>query len=697
MATDPVCGMFVDEKSAELTLARDNRTYFFCSSSCLEQFAAPEAQRARLARRLSVAWPAAIAVLVLTYGLTGAWVGYAALALATLVQFYPGFGFYRGTLDSIKSRIWNMDVLIAVGTSAAYGYSVAVLLLPGRLPAALYFDASALIVTLILTGNYLEHLVRGRATGTLRRLQELVPTRALRLEGGHEVEVPVSEVSPGDRLRVRAGARFPVDARIVAGRTTVDESVVTGESLPVEKEPGARVIAGSINGGGLVEVEATQVGEDTFLSQVGRLVADAEMSQVPLKRLADRIAERFVPLVLLLAALASVGWYVAGVGFTIALLVFVSVAITACPCAFGIATPAALVVGTGRAAEGGVLFRGRDAIERAARVDTVVTDKTGTITRGRPALTDLVPAEGVAEADLLAVAAGLEYGSDHPFARAVREAASARGVRPASVEAVEGVAGLGMRGRRAGAGSVSIERGSAEGLGALPSALSTLAGRLEKDGKSWSRVEENGRTLGILAFFDPVAPGAPAAIRLLKVPGIGVVMVTGDHRAAADAVAREVGIEEVHAEVSPAGKLELVRQLQGNGRRVAVVGDGVNDAPALMAADVGIAIGTGTDVAKEAGQVLLVRGDLAGVPLALTAGRRTVAKVRQNLVWALGYNSVLLPVAAGVLVPLFGLGVFTVLPIVGALAMGLSSTSVVLNSLSLRRSIGRPLAAAAKA
>ncbi len=697
MATDPVCGMYVDERTAELSLLRDNRTYFFCSSGCLEQFAAPEAQLAGLRRRLLVAWPAALAVVVLTYLFTGVPAAFAALALATVVEFYPGYQFFRGTWDAFRSRIWNMDILIAVGTAAAYGYSVAVLVLPGRLPPALYFDAAALIVTLILTGNYLEHLVRQRATGTLRRLQEVLPSRATRVEDGREVEVPVSEIRPGDRLRVKPGGRFPVDATVLTGRTSVDESLVTGESLPVEKGPGAAVLAGSINAEGLVDVQAAKVGEDTLLAEIGRLVADAEMNQVPLKRTADRIAEAFVPIVLGLALAASVGWYLLTGVFTIALLVFVSVVITACPCAFGIATPAALVVGTGRAAEAGVLFRGRDAIERTARAEVVVTDKTGTLTRGRPTLTDLIAASGVSESDLLATAAGLEAGSEHPLARAVLEAATARGVARAELGEVEAVPGVGVRGTMAGH-RVAILRGSSpSGPQRFEGALAGVPERLVREGKSWSVVMEGDRVLGLLGFFDPIAPGVAPAVANLRREGIRVVMVTGDHPTAAERVAREAGIEEVHAEVSPAGKLDLVRALQAKGLRVAVVGDGINDAPALLAGDVGIAIGAGTDVAKEAGQVILVRSDFSGVPLALVAGRRTLAKVRQNLVWALGYNSVLLPVAAGVLVPVFGLGLFSALPIVGAVAMGLSSTSVVLNSLSLRGSIGRALGGSAKA
>jgi Cu+-exporting ATPase len=498
--------------------------------------------------------------------------------------------------------------------------------------------------------------------------------------------VPVAEVRVGDRIRVPPGGRVPSDGIVRSGQSSVDESLLTGESLPVEKGVGARVVAGSLNGNGALDIEATEVGEDTFLAQIGRLLAEAETSHVPLQRLADRIAERFVPLVLALAILASIGWSLFGAGLTTALLVFVSVAITACPCAFGIATPAAIVVGTGRAAEDGVLFRGSDALERAARIDLVLTDKTGTLTRGTPKLSELVPAPGISEAELLALSAGLESASEHPLARAVLRAAAERGIEPRPVEGAVAQPGLGVRATVDGR-ALWVRGGTDSARRLLPSPLDGEADRLESRGRTWSIVGEGNRPLGLLGFSDPPARDVAEAVRRLEADGIPVVMVTGDNLRAARALADEVGIREVHAGLSPEGKLALLREKKAAGRTVAFVGDGVNDAPVLAAADLGIAIGTGTDVAREAGNVLLVRPEFSGVPLALRVGRRTVAKVRQNLFWALGYNAVLLPVAAGALVPLFGLRVFEVLPIVGALAMGLSSTTVVLNSLGVRRGL----------
>ncbi len=684
MATDPICGMYVDERTAELKISRENRTYYFCSATCLHEFAQPERALARLRERLAVAWSLTIVLVAITYFLRFPDSDWAAFALASIVQFYPGLPFYRSTVDAARNRNWNMDVLIAVGTTVAYGYSVVALVAPGRVPSASYFDASALIVTLILTGNYLEHFTRERARGALRHLGELVPATALLLRDGREVEVPVADVNVGARLVVRPGARFPTDGTVVDGRSSVNEAALTGESLPSPKGPGDPVIAGSVNGEGRLEVEATRVGADTTLAQIAALVEEAETRRVPLQQLADRIAALFVPAVLLLAVAASIGWALAGVGLTVVLLVFVSVVITACPCAFGLATPAALVVGTGRAAENGILFRGRDSLEAASRIDTVLTDKTGTLTIGRPAVTDVVPGPGVSASELLGLAAGIESGSEHPLARSVVAAARAGSVAFRPVTGVRADPGRGVRGLDAG-GPVAVLAGPAareEGIELGP--LAADAERLAHEGKAWSVVVRGNRGIGLLGFLDPIAPGVRDAVDALRHDGVEVVMATGDQEVAAQRVAHEAGIREFHAGLTPAGKLELLEQLRASGKHVAFVGDGINDAPALAAADLGLAIGSGTDVARESGGVVLLRSGFGDVALALRLGRRTVRKVRGNLLWALSYNAVLLPIAMGALVPIFGLGVFTVLPVTGALAMGLSSTSVVANSLSLR-------------
>ncbi len=686
MPTDPICGMFVEARPASLQLLRDNRTYYFCSESCLLSFAEPEHERKRLLSRLVVAWPLSIAILFLTYVPTTSSAVYAAAVLATVVQFYPGSVFYRGTYDALRNRVANMDVLIAVGTTAAFLYSVAALALPGRLPPDYYFDASALIVTLILTGNYLEHLTRARASSALTRLNELLPAQVTVVRDGREQAIPVSEVGVGDRTRVRPGGRFPTDGIVRAGRTTADESLLTGEAVPIARGPGDRVLAGAINGEGMVDVEATQVGSDTFIAQVGQLLTASEMSRVPLQRTADRIASIFVPFVLGLAITAAFAWYaLGGADFTIALLVFVTVVITACPCAFGIATPAAIMVGTGRAAEEGVLFRGEDAIERTARADIVLADKTGTLTTSSPELTGVTGFPPATRESVLALAAGLEVGSEHALAQAVLLRANQSGVRARAVEDLRADPGRGILGTLGGR-PVAILRGDAAreaGVDLAPAA--NAIGVAEADGESWSAVIDDGALVGLLRFRASIARGVPEAVASLRTMGVDVVMVTGDHPAAAQSVAGPLGIRRVHAESTPQQKVDLVRFYQQAGHRVAFVGDGINDAAALAAADVGIAIGTGTDVAREAGQVLLVRDDFAAVPTALRMARRTVAGVRRNLEWAIGYNAVLLPVAAGALVPWFGLSVYNVLPMVGALAMGLSSTTVVLNSLLVRR------------
>ncbi|HZY70354.1 MAG TPA: heavy metal translocating P-type ATPase [Thermoplasmata archaeon] len=685
MATDPVCGMYVDEQSAELTLSRENRTYYFCSSACLDAFSTPERRLLQLRRSLMIAWPLAAAVVVLTYAVDSRDGFFASAALAAVVQFYSGREFYRGTWDAVRSRVWNMDVLIAVATTVAFGYSLTALLLPSLLVSAYYFDASALIIALILSGNYLELLTRRRASGTLRALADLLPAQARILSPEGPREIPLEQVTVGARVLVRPGDHFPVDGVVRAGRTTVDESLLTGESVLVPKSPGTTITAGSVNGDGAVEVEATRVGADTFLAEVGRLVSAAETSQVPLQRLADRIAQRFVPFVLVLAGAAAIAWALSGVGITFAVLVFVSVAITACPCAFGIATPAAIVVGTGRAAGSGILFRGRDAIERAARANTLLTDKTGTLTLGRPTVARIGAVAPVSEREVLALAAGLSVGANHPFARAVLEHARSGGVAPLVVQDPRSEPGVGAFGSQ-GPDRLAIV--------ALPSAPVTTVGGAAGDhlqialarrsGRSASAVLRNGSVVGVIEFDDPVAPGAREAVRALGEDGVQVAIVSGDRREVVERVAAEVGISEVHASASPVEKARLVRELHDRGRSVAFAGDGINDAPALAAADVGIAVGTGTDVAREAGQVLLLRHGFASIAMALRLSRATVRKVRQNLVWAIGYNAVLLPVAAGALVPVFGLPVISVLPIVGAVAMALSSTSVVLNSFSLR-------------
>ncbi len=685
MATDPVCGMFVDERTTTLVAHRDNRTYYFCATGCRDAFVAPGRALAELRRQLAVGAAISAVVLLLAYLLKVPDGIYAEATLAAVAQVYLGAPFYRGTADAIRHRLGNMDVLIAVGTTAAFGYSLAALLLPGRLPALYYFDASCLILTLLLTGNYLERLTRDRASSVLRRLSETLPARAHRLGAGGPEEVPVADLTVGDLVVVRPGERIPADGRIRDGRSSVDESLLTGEPMPVPKSIGDPVRAGAINGEGVLTVETLRAGEDTFLASVGRLLLDAESSRVPIQALADRIAAVFVPTVLLLAVAAAAGWYfLGGADATVALLVFVSVVITACPCAFGLATPAAVVVAAGRGARAGILFRGHDALEHAARADLVLMDKTGTLTGGHPVLTRLLPAGPTGADELLAVAAGLELDSGHPLGRAVTEAARQRGIPAATVHDLAARPGVGMEGILDGR-RVAIRRSAAvRGPPGPDTGTAPLEAADATTGGTRSSVYRGDALLGELEFEDPVRPEARAAVGRLRADGIDVVMVTGDNPVAAARVARAVGIATVHSQEEPAGKIARLREYTARGHHVAFVGDGINDAAVLAAADTGIALASGADVAREAGRILLARSDLLTVPAALDLARRTVGKIRQNFAWALGYNAVLLPIAAGALVPIWGFRVYAVLPILGAAAMGLSSTLVLTNSLTLR-------------
>lgn len=688
MPTDPVCGMSVEESPEALRLLRDNRTYYFCSGECLRSFAAPEEARRRLLGRLAVAWPLSVIVLVLTWFPPipdAAWV---AGALAAVVQFYAGAGFYRGARDALRQRVGNMDLLIACGTTAAFAYSAAVLALPGRLPASTFFDASSLIVTVILTGNYLEQLTRRQAGSALRRLTEMLPTMATLVTAGRDRDVSVGALRPGDRIRVSPRARFPADGVVREGVSVADEAVLTGESATVRKSVGDRVLAGSLNVDGPLVVEVGSTGADTFVAHVGELLQEAELARVPLQRHADRLAAAFTPFVLALAVVAGGVWYfLAGASVTIAVLVFVTVAVTACPCAFGLATPAALLVGTGRSAEEGVLFRGGDAIERAARIDTVLTDKTGTLTTHDAEVGPILAIPPASEADVLRLAAGLEAGIRHPLARALTTAAAARGVEPLRFEEVRLEPGRGVSGQGPALTAELIRGDVSASVTATAPRLQEWGQEMEGVGLSWSVAVRDGHPVGAVAFRSPLAPGAAEAVAQLRAEGIHVGIVTGDNERSARSLARQLSIADVHAGATPEAKVALVRAYRDQGRHVAFVGDGVNDAPALAAADLGIAIGTGSEVAREAGQVLLVRSDLSGVPRSLRFARAIVGRVRGNLIWAVGYNCVLLPVAAGALVPLLGLGVYRYLPVLGAVAMGLSSTTVLLNSLTLRWTI----------
>ncbi|MGH2357515.1 MAG: copper-translocating P-type ATPase, partial [Candidatus Limnocylindria bacterium] len=613
------------------------------------------------------------------------------LAPATVVQFVFGGRFMTAALRAARHGDATMDTLVALGTLAAYGYSVLVTLLPETVAGAglgheTYFDSAAVIIGLILFGRWLEARAKSRAAGAVRALLRLRPATARVLRDGRELDLAVEEVTVGDLLRVRPGDRVPVDGVILQGASAVDESMLTGESLPVEKSVGDRVIGASVNASGSFIMRAERVGADTALAQIVRLVEGAQASKPPIQRLADRVTGWFVPAVLAIAALTTVAWLVAGPepSLTYALTSAVAVLIIACPCAMGLATPTAVMVGTGKGAEHGILVRGGAALEAAERVTAVVLDKTGTLTRGRPGVTGIHPARGVDERELLRLAAATERPSEHPLAEAIVRHAEESGVDIPDVESFEALAG---RGARATIEGHAIMVGSAllagAGTGAASAALQDRAREGELAGETAVWVARDGDVIGLITVADEPKPEAAEVVRRLQGAGLEVWMITGDRRTTALSVGGAVGIgpERVVAEVLPADKAGLIAGLQAAGHVVAMVGDGINDAPALAQADVGVAIGTGADVAVEASDITLVGDDLAAVPAAIRLSRATMRTIRQNLAWAFGYNVLLIPVAAGILFPVAGL---LLSPALAAGAMALSSVSVVTNSLRLR-------------
>jgi Cu+-exporting ATPase len=616
------------------------------------------------------------------------------LALATPVVLWGGLPFFRRGLASLRGRL-NMFTLIALGTGAAYGYSVFATVAPGLFPAsfrghggavAVYFETAAVIVTLVLLGQVMELRARSRTGAAIRALLGLAPRTARRLPegGGAEQEVPIEALRPGDRLRVRPGEKVPVDGRVLEGRSAVDESMVSGEPVPVEKGPGDPVIGATLNGAGSFVMRAERVGRDTLLARIVQLVSEAQRSRAPIQRLADQVAAWFVPAVIAVAALAFVAWAWLGPEPRLAhaLVVGVAVLIIACPCALGLATPMSIMVASGRGASAGVLFRSAEAIERMQAVDTLVVDKTGTLTEGKPSLAAVMAAPGFAEDELLRLAASLERGSEHPLAAAIVAGALARGLALAEATDFEARPGKGVRGRVLGRSVALGNRALLEELGIDAGPFAEQADAERREGRTAAFVAIDGRGAGIVAVADALKASAPEAIAALRAEGLRIVMLTGDSRVTAEAVARRLGLDEVLAEVLPEQKAEAVRRLQGEGRVVAMAGDGINDAPALAAAQVGIAMGTGSDVALESAGVTLVKGDLRGIVRARRLSRATLRNIRQNLLFAFGYNALGVPMAAGVLYPFFGL---LLSPMVAAAAMSFSSVSVIANALRLRR------------
>ena len=621
------------------------------------------------------------------------WLELLLLALATPVQFWAGWRFYRGAWGALRHGQADMNTLVAVGTSAAYLYSAVATLAPGLFGAAggradVYFETSALIVTLILLGRLLEARARGRTGEAIKRLAGLRAETARVVRGrspGEEVDVPVEEVRVGDVVVVRPGERVAVDGIVVSGESAVDEAMITGEPIPSVKRAGDEVIGATVNKTGTFRFRATRIGRDTALSQIVRLVEEAQGSKAPIQRLADRVSGVFVPAVLVLAALTFLVWLLFGPepAFALALSNAVALLIIACPCAMGLATPTSVMVGTGRGAERGILVKGGEALEGAHRLTTVVLDKTGTLTRGEASLTDIVPADGFPEGEILRLAASAERASEHPLGEAIVAGARERGMQLSDPESFEAPTGRGVRatvdGRAVLVGSRRLMRES----GVPENGLAPSFERLSDAGKTPVLVAVDGRAAGLVAVSDAVHEGSREAVGALKSLGLKVAMISGDDRRTAAAVARELGIGRVLAEVMPEEKAKEIERLQAEGEVVAMVGDGINDAPALARADVGVAIGTGTDVAMEAADLTLISGDPRGVARAIRLSRATMRNIRQNLFWAFAYNVVLIPVAAGALYPLLG-GAGLLNPVLAAAAMALSSVTVVSNALRLR-------------
>jgi len=678
----PICGMALEPELAA-------------------EVAGPNAELVDMTRRFWAALALSIPLVALAMGghlvdlhrlLPEALSNWIQLALATPVALWAGWPFFERGWTSLKTGNLNMFTLIAMGVGVAWAYSVVATIAPDLFPSAfrgdhgavaVYFEAAGVITTLVLLGQVLELRAREQTGGAIRALLDLAPKTARLVHGdGADEEVALDAIKVGDRLRVRPGEKVPLDGEVVEGRSAVDESMLTGESMPVGKGAGDEVIGGTMNGTGAFVMRADKIGRDTVLAQIVQMVAQAQRSRAPIQRLADQVSGWFVPLVIAVAGVAFVAWAIWGPEPRVAygLVAAVSVLIIACPCALGLATPMSIMVGVGRGAHAGVLIRHAEALERLEKVDTVVIDKTGTLTEGKPRVT-AVKAVGVGEDELLRLAAGLERGSEHPLAAAVVRAAQDRGLAPAKAEGFESVSGKGVSGvidgRKVALGNSAMMQ--AEGVDV--NALETMADEWRGEGATAIFAAIDGKACGVIAIADPIKPTTPDAVRALKDAGLRVVMLTGDNRATAEAVARKLGVAEIEAEVLPQDKSNTVARLREDGRIVAMAGDGVNDAPALAAADVGIAMGTGTDVALESAGIILLGGDLGRVVAARALSRATMRNIRQNLMFAFIYNAAGVPIAAGALYPAFDL---TLSPVVAAAAMALSSVSVITNALRLR-------------
>ncbi|KON27911.1 metal ABC transporter ATPase [miscellaneous Crenarchaeota group archaeon SMTZ-80] len=687
MAKDPICGMYVDEKNPPFKKEIRGRLYYFCSETCLRTFEAPEIEFRDL--KILVAFSLALSIPTFIFSFiqilpsilpNNVWL----FLLATPVQFLAGWRFYRGALDALKKLTANMDTLIAVGTSSAWIYSTTVTFFPGIFPPGkVYFDTAALIISLILVGKLLEDMAKGKASEAVRKLMDLQPTMARVIRDDKELEIPVERVEKGDIVIIRSGEKIPIDGEIIEGHASIDEKMITGESIPVEKDLGDEVIGATINKEGMIKVEATKLGQDSALAQIIKLVEEAQQSTAPSQRLADRVAAYFVPTVILIAILASLLWYFIGsMSFTFALTIFIAVLIVACPCALGIATPTAIMVGTGEGAENGLLIKGGENLENTQKLTTIVFDKTGTLTKGEPSVTDIIAFRDYNKKFLLKLAAGAEKGSEHPLGQAIVTEAEKSIIRIPKLKSFNVMPGHGIKAKveglevLVGNRKLMVENGLA--INRFENKITTL----EMEGKTAMIISINGKVAGLIAVADTLKEHSVEAIEQLKKMGLEIAILTGDNKRTAESIAKKLGIVNVIAEVLPGEKVTEIKKIQDKGRFVGMVGDGINDAPALAQADVGIAIGSGSDVAIESGGIVLIKEDLRDVVSSIQLSKKTVSKIKQNLFWAFFYNTALIPIGAGILYPFFGI---LLNPIFAAAAMAFSSVSVVTNSLLLRR------------
>src|SRR5438093_6763552 len=684
--------MYVEEKPDSVRYTMNGKEYFFCSTQCLNEFREPEKELKKLRIQVDVSIVLTIPIIFLSLPhMLPTQFGhllpmdlinnssYIMFVLATPLQFWVGWRFYKGFWDGIKAKASNMDTLIAIGTSAAYLYSAAVTIASEFFPfKSVYFETAAVIITLILIGRLLETRTKEKASSAVRKLLDLQPRTAKVLRPTNsasgqileeETEIPIEEIKQGDVLIVRPGESIPTDGIIVEGASTLDESAITGESIPVDKSKADEVIGATMNKTGLLKIKASKVGQDTVLSQIVKLVEEARTGKAQMQRMVDQVAKYFVPAIVITAIGVGLGWYfVASIGFTYSLLAIVCVMIIPSPCALAIATPAALMMGSAKAAEYGILFKGGEYLEIASKVQTIVFDKTGTLTEGKPSVTDVydISEIRIGEKELLRLAAIAEAGSEHPLGQAIVGKAKEDNVIP-NPEISEAVSGHGIRAKyQDHVILVGTRKLMIDNKISIPERVESKLSELEKMGKTAVLVAIDSKLSGILALADTIKETAKKALDALKSKGKEVIMLTGDNERTAKHIAAQLGIKRVIAQVLPQQKEEVISRLKSEGKIVAMVGDGINDAPALARADLGIAIGSGTDVAKETGGIILIKGDVRDVSIALELGRKTVSKIKQNLTWAFGYNTGLIPVAAGALVPLFGPSMYEWLPFLAA-------------------------------